>query len=88
LTFEYDINKSNINREKHGIDFVEVQRIFNEDNTFIQRAKTIDFEDRYTIIGIINKKCYAVIFTYRGANIRIISARRCRKNEKQRINYD
>jgi len=88
LTFEYDENKSSSNREKHGIDFEEAQKLFEENNTFIQRAKTIDFEDRYMIIGMLNEKCYIVVFTFRGANIRLISARRCNKNEKKRIAHD
>ena len=88
LIFEYDINKSNINKKKHGIDFESVQDIFKEKNISITKAKTSDLEERYALIGTFDKKCYTVIFTFRGSNIRIISARRCRKNEKQRINYD
>jgi uncharacterized DUF497 family protein len=88
LQFEYDENKSNLNKIKHGIDFEEAKSIFNEKNVFIKRAKTIDDEERYAITGLINKKCYTIIFTFREANIRLISARRCRKNEKKRIESD
>ncbi len=86
--FEFDQNKSGINKLKHGIDFIEVQQIFDGDNIFIQQAKTMDNEERFALIGLFESKCYAVIFTLRGNKIRIISARRCRKKEKQRISDD
>ncbi len=89
MTFEYDENKSGSNKIKHGIDFKEAQQIFfNKENVFIKREKTIDSEERYTITGMFDDKCYTVVFTFRGANIRLISARRCRKNEKKRIIHD
>ena len=88
MTFEYDENKSSSNKIKHGINFKEAQQIFDKENVFIKRAKTIDLEERYTITGMFGDKCYTVVFTFRGANIRLISARRCRKNEKKRIIHD
>ena len=44
-------------------------------------AKEIDDEKRYALIAYIDK-CYVTIFTIRDEKYRIISVRRCRKNEE------
>jgi len=43
-------------------------------------AKTTD-ESRFIVVGKISDKHWSTIFTYRGESIRIISARRSRKEE-------
>lgn len=43
-------------------------------------AKTED-EPRFVVIGLIGKKYWTAVITYRGYNIRIISVRRARKAE-------
>jgi hypothetical protein len=43
--FEYDRNKSLINKEKHGIDFDEAKKLFTE-NMKIYPAKNIDIKKR------------------------------------------
>jgi len=85
--FEYDRNKSLMNKEKHGIDFDEAKKLFTE-NMKIYPAKNIDGEKRYLISNFINNKCYSAIFTIRNGKIRIISVRRCRKNEEKRLGND
>ena len=82
MLFEFDENKSKINKQKHGIDFVEAQQLFNK-KTKIIPAKEIEDEIRYAAIGYIDNKCYVMIFTTRNVEIRIISVRRCRKKEKE-----
>ena len=80
MKFEYDIKKSLINKEKHGIDFEEVQVLWN-DNRMVEIKASYEDEERFINIGKINTKIYAVITTYRKGSIRIISARRARKKE-------
>jgi len=79
--FEYDINKSNINKKKHGISFEEAKKLWEDNNGIIIPAKEIDDEKRYALIAFIDK-CYVTIFTIRDEKYRIISVRRCRKNEE------
>ena len=86
MKFEYDSNKSRINKEKHGIDFVEAQNLWKDENALIVPANTTDDELRYALISFFNKKCFVAIFTIRESIFRIISVRRCRKNEEK--NYD
>ena len=86
MEFEYDSKKSQINKEKHGIDFEEAKRLFEDDNSFVVPAKNVSDEERYALIGRMDGKCYVAIFTFRGEKIRLISVRRCRKKEE--ANYE
>jgi len=52
LKFVYDDNKSKINKEKHGIDFVEVQNLWQDENALIVPANVVDGEVRYALISI------------------------------------
>lgn len=80
MEFEYDINKSKRNKEKHNIDFVEAQMLWEDPDLIEIPIKTSD-ESRHLVIGRISGKHWSGIITYRGENIRIISVRRSRKEE-------
>jgi len=84
MKFQYDPNKSQSNKVKHGIDFEEAQKLWQDTNAVVAYEKTIEGEDRFSIVGYIADRCYTGIFTLRALDIRIISVRRCRKNEKRR----
>ena len=83
MNFEYDENKSIKNKEKHNIDFEEAKILWNDKNAIVVPANIVDNEIRYAMISKLNKKCYVAIFTIRNNNYRIISVRRCRKNEER-----
>ena len=78
--FEYDINKSTSNLEKHGIDFEAAQELWIDSELIELYVKSED-EPRFLVIGIISKKHWSAVITYRGSTIRIISVRRSRKKE-------
>lgn len=80
MEFEFDENKSKINQEKHGIDFVEAQQLWIDSNKIELSAKTED-EPRFMVIGKIGDKHWSAIITYRQTKIRLISVRRSRTNE-------
>ena len=84
MKFEYDEQKSRINKEKHGIDFVEAQKLWRNENALIVPANIVDEEVRYALISILEGKCYVAIFTLRNEMYRIISVRRCRKEEERK----
>ena len=75
--FEYDENKSQSNRAKHGIDFGEAQKLWNDPNLLEIPARTQD-ETRFLIVSKIGDKHWSAVITYRGQNIRLISVRRSR----------
>jgi uncharacterized DUF497 family protein len=79
-SFEFDAAKSESNRAKHGIDFVEGQDLWNDPMLLEIAAKTED-EPRYLVIGLIDEKHWSAVITYRGADIRLISVRRARTEE-------
>jgi uncharacterized DUF497 family protein len=80
MKFEYDVNKSLSNKQKHGIDFEEAKLLWNDDR-MVEIKTSFEDEERFINIGKISSKVYAVVITYRKENIRIISARRARKKE-------
>jgi uncharacterized DUF497 family protein len=80
IEFEFDENKSRTNLEKHGVDFVDAQKLWDDPDLLEIPVKTED-EPRFLIIGVIAGKHWSGVITYRGACIRIISVRRSRKEE-------
>ena len=80
MEFEFDKRKSQIIKNKHGIDFMEAQALWNDPDRIEIPAKTID-EDRFLLIGKISEKHWSTIITYRNEKVRIISVRRSRKEE-------
>ncbi len=80
MEFEFDRRKSQTNKKKHGIDFVEVQALWKDPDRIEIPAVTID-EPRFIVIGKISDTHWSTIITYRGEKIRIISVRRSRREE-------
>ena len=80
IHFEFDPTKSQKNLEKHGIDFQEAQRLWNDPNLLEIAAKSDD-EPRFLLIGIIDDKHWSAVVTHRNGAIRLISVRRSRQKE-------
>jgi hypothetical protein len=51
MKFEFDINKSESNKGKHGIDFVEAQALWNDPDLLEIPAKNLEDENRYLLIA-------------------------------------
>ena len=71
-----------MNKEKHDIDFNEAQKLWDDPDRIIIPANNLD-EQRFLLIGRLNKNYWSAIYTYRKEKIRIISVRRSRKNERE-----
>jgi len=80
IKFEFDDKKSQSNLLKHGVDFLEAQRLW-EDPELLEIPAKVKGEPRSMIIGLIDGKHWSGVITYRDENIRIISVRRSRKEE-------
>jgi len=80
MEFEFDLKKSDGNKQKHGLDFNEAQALWNDLDIIQIPVQTID-EPRYLVIEMIEGKHWSGVITYRGEKIRIISVRRSRKEE-------
>jgi len=81
VIFEFDRNKSDLNLQKHGIDFISAQKLW--ENKIVQLKVTELPEERYLNFGILDGKHWTAVITYRGMNIRIISVRRSAKKEAE-----
>mgnify|MGYP000468535166 CR=1 FL=1 len=78
--FEFDDHKSQVNRDKHGIDFIDAQSLWDDPDLIEIQAKSDD-EKRVLVVGIIAGKIWSAVVTQRNENIRIISVRRSRSTE-------
>jgi len=80
MPFEWDLQKSIANKEKHGIDFDTARILWSDDNR-LEIHLSYPVEERWIIIGKIDNRLWTAVFTLRGSLIRIISVRRSRKRE-------
>lgn len=85
MRFEWDPKKNAINIRKHGIDFVDVQEMFQLPMLTALDERQEYGEDRWTGIGMLRSLVVVVVFTERRRDIvRIISARRATKYEEKK----
>lgn len=74
MEFEFDPSKSESNKAKHGIDFIEAQALWKSKHVLLSAKDAL--EKRYLVIGRIGDDYWSAIITYRAATIRIISVRK------------
>ncbi len=81
LIVEWDDEKNEINKRKHGIYFEDAARIFLDENRIenYDELHSIE-EDRYKVIGKVDDILF-VIYTEREEKYRLISARYANKKE-------
>lgn len=80
IKFEFDKRKSESNKRKHGIDFIEAQILWEDPDRIEVPAKT-QVEKRFVLTGKIDDAHWSAVFTMRRDNTRIISVRCARKQE-------
>ena len=85
LRFEWDEAKAVTNARKHGVSFEEATTIFGDPNaSTIFDVKHSDEEDRFIDIGLsASGRVLIVVYTERGARIRIISCRKATPAERR-----
>ena len=87
MKFEWDEKKNQTNAEKHSIDFIEAEDIFQTERlTTVDNRKDYG-EPRKISIGKIGPHVCIVVYTERKGVIRIISARKANQRER-RIFYE
>jgi uncharacterized protein len=84
LLFEWDPEKAKKNRQIHGITFDEASTVFGDTlSLVIYDPLNSEAEDRFIIIGKSHKnRLLVVVHVERGDKIRIISARKATKKER------
>ncbi len=86
MEFEWDDGKNVLNRRHHKIDFADAVHIFLDEKRVEREDIRTDYgEQRYQTVGVTKFGVLVVVFTLRDDNnvIRLISARKATKREKQ-----
>jgi uncharacterized DUF497 family protein len=83
MEFDWDAAKADANFRKHGVSFDEAMQILDPQKPVVFEDKDhSEAEDRYYAIGVSSKgRLLTVCIAYRGAAVRIISARKSTKRE-------
>ena len=86
MLFEWDDDKNKYNKAVHKIDFETAALVFADEHRIVlYDEKHSEYEDRYKTIGSINGfvTVITVIYSVRSKSIRIISARKADRKEKE-----
>jgi len=89
MRFEWDEQKNEVNRNKHGLSFEVAARVFEDPNVFLFIDRVVGGEERWHPIGFVEDRLLflTVVHTYdegeEGPIVRIISARRATRQERK-----
>lgn len=83
--FEWDAKKETENIHKHGVDFATASRIWDEPILEGEDERRDYGETRILAFGTVDGRLMSVLYTWRGANRRIISARKVNRREQRRF---
>ena len=83
MDFEWDEKKRKTSLAKHGVDFRSVPQLFGGPTIEIVDDRRDYGETRINCLGEIEGRVYFVSTTWRGANRRIISARKANAREQK-----
>jgi uncharacterized DUF497 family protein len=85
LQFEWEDRKARQNLKKHGVSFEEASTVFSDPLALtIHDPLHSEQEDRFVTLGDSHRRrLLVVVFTDRGAKIRIISARTATSRERK-----
>ena len=89
MEFEWDDTKSNDCFKHRGFDFAYAIRAFLDPSRIVERDRRWDYgEDRYRLLGAIERRVFVLIYTMRSSAIRIISARKASRKEVREYERD
>ena len=79
--FIWDETKRSANLRKHGIDFMDAERIFGGFTLTAEDAQKAYGERRFLTLGLLADQVVSVVHTERDDDVRIISIRKATKHE-------
>ncbi len=86
--FEWDAQKSEVCFQQRGFDFAYVLRAFLDPLKIVEEDRRRDYgETRFQLLGKIEHRLFAVVYTNRQDALRLISARKANQREVQRYEY-
>jgi uncharacterized DUF497 family protein len=84
VRYEWDPAKNRANLVKHGVDLADAVAVFEDDLALTRPDPEARGEPRFVTVGTDGYgRLLVVVFAERGAVIRIISARRATKRERE-----
>ena len=84
VSFEWDPQKAGVNLRKHGINFADAATALQDEFALTIRDSSYESEGRWVTLGLdALGRLLVVIYTWRGDNIRLISARAATAHEQQ-----
>jgi hypothetical protein len=82
MNYQWDPHKAAINIQKHGVDFADAVGVFEDEAALWQEDQGDYGEERFVALGMgFLGRILVVVYTFRGKDIRLISARKATENE-------
>lgn len=82
MRFQYDPSKAASNLRKHGVSFADAEGVFLDPLAIHQLDPDSQDEERFVAVGMGSAEIIlVVVYTLRGEEIRLISARRATRRE-------
>ncbi len=85
-TFEFDPEKDTANHAKHGLSLARIRDAVWPPEFVAEDARRDYAENRWYAYVQLDKRIHVVIFTLRGASVRVISLRKANQREVRRYN--
>ncbi len=83
MEYQWDLKKAASNQKKHGIDFADAVTVFADELAITIEDQRFE-EERFITIGMdAIGRILVIVYTWRGDEIRLISARIATKTECQ-----
>jgi uncharacterized DUF497 family protein len=84
MGYQWDPEKAALNLEKHGVDFADAVGVFEDEWALTIKEEYVEDEQRFVTMGMdFLGRVPVVVYTYRGDDIRLISARAATKRERR-----
>lgn len=84
MRYQWDPAKAKENIRRHKIDFADVVGVFEDELAITIEDPDAEGEQRFVTIGLDKLgRLVVVVYTYRGEEIRLISARKANKGEEK-----
>lgn len=84
VSYEWDPNKAKSNYRKHDVHFADAVAVFEDEDALWFEDSDVYDESRFVAVGMDHlAQIITIIFTYRGENIRLISARKATFQERR-----
>jgi uncharacterized protein len=81
VSYQWDPKKARSNRKKHGVSFADAVGVF-EDPRGLTREDPHPSEERFVTLGLdLVGRLVVVVWTWRGQEVRLISARKATRAE-------